>query len=133
MVDTAFEESNGAGLGLDEDTEDSSPRDTRRNRRKPKIIKDDEVELVLDDILARRQTDEDARADWMRMRLERYAKYRGWVNPKSFPWPDAANSHIPIMFTDSQRFQDTLHNAVMAIRPVVTAIATELKDKDKED
>ena len=133
MVDTAFEESNGAGLGLDEDTEDSSPRDTRRNRRKPKIIKDDEVELVLDDILARRQTDEDARADWMRMRLERYAKYRGWVNPKSFPWPDAANSHIPIMFTDSQRFQDTIHNAVMAIRPVVTAIATELKDKDKED
>lgn len=122
----------GTSLGLVEDLEGSGEVPKRRSRRKPRIIKDDEKQLVLDDIIERKKKDEDARGDWMQMRLERYAKYRGWLADKNFPWPDAANAHLPILLTDSQRFQDTMHNAIMAIRPVVKSQAKETKDKDKE-
>ena len=71
------------------------------------------------------------RTDWMDRRLQRYAKMRGWLEPKNYPWPNAANTHVPLLMTDSQRMQDTLHNAVLATRPVVSANAVHPKDKDK--
>lgn len=71
------------------------------------------------------------RADWTEARLQRYAKYRGWLEPKNYPWPNAANAHIPLLMTDSQGMQDTLHNAVLGQRPVMSAEATNQADKEK--
>ena len=73
------------------------------------------------------------RQEWMDRRLQRYAKMRGWLEPKNYPWPNAANTHVPLMQTDSQRMQDTLHNAVLATRPVIGANAIHSKDKDKTE
>lgn len=72
------------------------------------------------------------RTDEIDARLQRYAKYRMWLEPKSFPWEDSSNFAMPDLMTASQRLQDTLHNAVMSSRPVVMAKATKKHDREKE-
>mgnify|MGYP003672189732 CR=1 FL=1 len=115
----------------DEQAED--PRKARRTKRaKPKIISDADKEKVLDEVLEKMRVDEDARSNWLDDRLARYAKYRGWMGNKNFPWDNCSNAHLPTMMTHSQRLQDTLHNAVMSIHPVIHAIATKQADKEKE-
>jgi hypothetical protein len=69
----------------------------------------------------------------MEKRLQLYAKYRGWLETKNYPWPNASNVHVPILMTDSQGMQDTLHNAVLGQRPVMSAQATNKADNDKQE
>lgn len=97
------------------------------NKRSFKIDKDDAVARVLEDY----ESDLLDRADWTEQRIQRYAKYRGWLEPKNYPWPNAANTHNPILMTDCQRMQDTLHNAVIGNRPPLSAIAAAKGDTDK--
>ena len=97
------------------------------NKRSFKIDKDKAIRRIIEDY----DGDLLDRADWTEQRIQRYAKYRGWLEPKNYPWPNAANSHNPILMTDCQRMQDTLHNAVMGQRPVMSAIATNGGNKDK--
>ena len=66
-------------------------------------------------------------------RLQRYAKYRMWTEPKDWPWEDATNFANPDMMTASMRLQDTLHNAVMSSRPAVMAKATKKHDSEKTE
>ena len=90
-------------------------------------------DLITQRVIKEFDQDIQDRAEWMDRRLQRYAKMRGWLEPKNYPWPNAANTHVPLLMTDSQRMQDTLHNAVLATRPVVSANAIHSKDKDKTD
>jgi hypothetical protein len=41
--------------------------------------------------------DLDDRNDWNEMRIQRYAKLRGWRADKQFPWPGASNAHLPFL------------------------------------
>ncbi len=128
-------------LGLGEDNVEPSPKEKRRaSRRKPKIIegkdgrtRKEELVIIVDNILKTMNDDIDARDSWMDMRTERYAKLRGWRGDKDYPWPDSANVHIPVMQIDNLRTQDTLHNAVLAIRPVINAKSTKRADQPKEE
>ena len=67
------------------------------------------------------------------MRLQRYAKLRGWTEPKDFPWPDASNVALADIQTANLRVQDTLHNAVMSGSPVIAAKALSTQDGPKEE
>lgn len=89
--------------------------------------RDEFVQSVID----RYQDDLYDRSDWSEARLQRYAKLRGWMETKNYPWPDASNQHVPMLMTNSQRTQDTLHNAVMGTRPVMSAIAVNKVDAEK--
>ena len=91
----------------------------------------EDQDQFVQDILARYQDDLNDRTDWSEGRLQRYAKYRGWLEPKNYPWPDASSQHVPMLMSNSQRTQDTLHNAVLSTRPVMSAIAVNAADKDK--
>lgn len=73
------------------------------------------------------------RTAWNDLRLQRYAKFRGWMEPRDYPWPNASNVHVPILTQNSLRTQDTLFNAVMASRPCVTPKAVRKADAAKED
>lgn len=77
------------------------------------------------------EDDLEDRADWAERRIQRYAKLFGWREPKNYPWPNASNQHVPMLMTNSLRTQDTLHNAVLASRPVVSAIAINKGDAEK--
>lgn len=72
-----------------------------------------------------------ARSADIEARLQRYAKFRMWTEPKTFPWENASNAAIPDIMTAAMRMEDTLHNATMQSRPVVNATAVNKINKDK--
>ncbi len=98
-------------------------------RRSFNFDKDEAVEQLLKWY----EQDLDDREEWSERRLQRYAKYRGWLEAKDYPWPDASNAYIPLMMTDSQQMQDTLHNGVMSQRPVMAPQAFNPADKEKAE
>lgn len=71
------------------------------------------------------------RADWSERRIQRYAKLFGWLEPKHYPWPNASNQHVPMLMTNSQRTQDTLQNAALTARPLMSASAINKGDAEK--
>ena len=99
----------------------------RRRNRRLRVDKDEIVKRVLefyDRELRNRQADRE-------IRLQRYAKYRMWTEPKDFPWPEASNVPLPDMTEKSLRVQDTLVNAVMSQRPAVSPVAIQENDEKK--
>jgi len=78
------------------------------------------------------RNDKDARDRDRSIRLQRYAKYRMWVEGNDFPWEDASDLPMSDMLEKSLRMQDTIHNAVMQARPPITANALNKADKEKE-
>jgi len=66
------------------------------------------------------------------LRLQRYAKFRGWVEGKDWPWENASDVPFPDMSEKSLRIQDTLHNAVMSQRPPIGSKALSKQDKEKQ-
>jgi hypothetical protein len=66
-------------------------------------------------------------------RLQRYAKYRGWLREKTSPWPGCSNVHLPLLQTAELRLNAGLHNVVMTMRPVVSAKATQAAHVEREE
>lgn len=99
-------------------------------KRTKSLVKD--PEKVLADLIHKFNTDIDDRQDWAERRIQRTAKYRGWREIKTYPWENASNVHLPIIMTDVQRTEDTLHNAVLSTRPVMNAKASNKEFEAKE-
>src|SRR5262245_60265069 len=91
-------------------------------------IRVEDIDKFVDTVIKRYDQDLQDRVDWSDARLQRTAKLRGWLETKNYPWPDASNQHVPLLMSNSQRTQDTLHNAVMGSRPVMAAIAVNKGD-----
>ena len=74
------------------------------------------------------------RGEFYARRLDRYAKYRGWVSePKRSPWPGCSDVQFPMMQTAELRLNAGLHNVVMTMRPLASARAARPADQAKED
>ena len=116
------------------------PTDTRDDGTPPEFILDDPAgvkvkppkrheqvvenkDKVVFDLIETYLRDLVDRDEWAKARIQRTAKFRGWREKKTYPWDDACNSHLPIIMTDVQRTEDTLHNAVLSTRPVMNAKA----------
>lgn len=104
--------------------------DIKPPQRKKSLIKD--PVKVASDIITKYTHDVEDRSDWSEKRLQRTAKYRGWREGKTYPWPGASDAHLPIIMTDVQRTEDTLHNAVLSVRPVMNAKGAN-KDVEKKE
>ena len=78
------------------------------------------------------ETDLSDRSAWNEMRIQRYAKMRGWTEPKDFPWADASNAALTFLMTESTRSQDTLCNAILAKHPIVESRAIAKADMTKQ-
>lgn len=104
----------------------------RRKRRKRVLnITQKQINKILTDF------DEDLqrRATRIKMREARYAKYRGWhvLEPKIFPWKNAANYWVPIMQIGARHLEAVLENATKGIRPLMQAKARQARNVDKGD
>src|SRR3990167_1658761 len=104
--------------------EDIAPR---RRRRPLTLDREDTVKTILERV----QSAQEERQTWMDQRVVRYAKLRGWLETRDWPWTNASNQHIPIMIADTLRIEAGLFNAVLGIRPVMQAktLRRELKDQ----
>lgn len=107
-------------------TGEAEPVQRVRRRRRMTLDTDAVTQRVWETIDAVR----DDRASWMELRLVRYAKLRGWLQDKTWPWDDASNQHIPMMQADSLRIQAGLHNAVLGARPVMVGKSLSVAQKD---
>ena len=103
-ADSAAED---AGMPDVDEAEEVAQAPKAPTRRRSFSFKKDEV---IDELLKWYDQDLQDRQEWSDRRLQRYAKYRGWLEAKDYPWPDASNVFIPLMMTDSQQMQDTLSN-----------------------
>lgn len=92
----------------------------RRTRSRVESLKIDK-EMLANRIKNFYDKDMQDRSGEIDARLQRYAKYRMWTEPKNWPWTDATNSAIPDMMVACGRMEDTLHNAVMSSRPPIMA------------
>jgi hypothetical protein len=66
-------------------------------------------------------------------RLQRYAKFRGWTEGRDYIGDQTSDASLPDMMTQSNKIQDTLHNAVMSSRPIVSATAISERNKSQQD
>ena len=120
---------NGAGLALAETTPPAPvtfPRRPRFSLDAPVYV--ESVVRRVDQLL-----NDTNRAQWMAQRVARYAKYRGWLEEKSFPWPNCANSHPPLLPMAELRANAGLHNTVMTLRPLLSAKATQRAHVPREE
>ena len=99
-------------------------------QRKTTLVEDKEKTVAK--LIKRYGDDLEDRSDWTERRIQRTAKYRGWREIKAFPWDGASNAHLPIIMTDVQRTEDTLHNAVLSTRPVMQSKAASKANSGKE-
>lgn len=99
-------------------------------QRKRSLIK--EPEKVVAKLIDKFNGNIQDRSDWAERRIQRTAKYRGWREIKTYPWENASNAHLPIIMTDVQRTEDTIHNAVLSTRPVMNAKAANRSIEPKE-
>lgn len=72
------------------------------------------------------------RGEWLEQRLQRYAKYRGWLPEKTFPWQSCSNVHIPLLQIAELRANAGLHNVVMTLRPLMSAKAERRDNVERE-
>lgn len=110
----------------------------KKNMRAPKRYRQRHESLTLDKeqlgnyLVECLDRDLQDRSEWNDMRLQRYAKLRGWREPKDYPWQDASNAHLPFLMTECLRQQDTIHNAVLARHPVCESSAILKVNQEKQ-
>ncbi len=105
----------------------------KRKRRRVESLSIDK-EVIANRIHKFYTDDTTDRAGDIDNRLQRYAKMRMWTSRKDAPWEDASDAAVPDILTHSLRVQDTLHNAVMSMRPAIVSKAiTGKEDMDKQD
>ena len=106
--------------------------DERRTRRRVRtIVSGDRKQEIINRVLDFYDRDWADCAKARDSRLQRTAKFRGWVEGKTWPWENASDVPLTDLMEKSLRVQDTLHNAVMSQTPPVGATALQKKDKDK--
>ncbi len=104
----------------------------KRTRKRTESLKFDR-KIISDRIHKFWNDDTIDRTQDLEARIQRYAKFRMWTEGKDFPWEDSSDVGLPDMITHSLRMQDTLHNAVMSIRPaIVTKAISGKEDADKQ-
>lgn len=103
----------------------------RRERKRRESFRIDKDEIA-QRILKFYQDDMESMSADIDSRLQRYAKFRMWVEGKDWPWENCSDAKIPDVMTTSLAMQDTLHNAVMSVRPPISAEAMHSVDKDKQ-
>lgn len=103
----------------------------RRTRPRRDTFAFDDQEIA--ERVIRFYTQDDAdRTHEKEARMQRYAKYRMWTEPKDWPWPEASNIPLSDIQEKGLRVEDTLHNAVMSARPPIGAKAIAKHNKEKE-
>jgi len=101
-------------------------------RSRPRSLPIDNKQALAGHIDESITRDLDDREEWNQMRIQRYAKLRGWRKQKTFPWDNASNAHIPYLATECNRTADTMHNAILAKHPVVEAMAVQKVNQGKQ-
>ena len=104
-----------------------------KTSRMKAVATEGERNAIVDRVKRFFEMDETSRSFQKIDRLQRYAKFRMVTPGKDFPWPDASDTTMPDMMTQSLRIQDTLHNSVMSSESPVAAHPLNDKGRDNAE
>jgi hypothetical protein len=104
----------------------------RRERFRRQRMEDEERQEIVTRVLEFARDDIDNRAEDRDRRLQRYAKYRQWTEGKHEPWENSSDVALSDIAEAVLNTQDTLTNAILSNRPVVSANAIKLENSEKE-
>ena len=105
------------------------PTRRRKKTHELKIDKQAAVDFVVNSL----NRDLLARQDRQNMRLDRYAKLRGYKEKKDWPYSNCANFSLPVMQIAEMRVKSTLENAAKSIRPMLNAKARQRRNAPKQE
>lgn len=103
-----------------------------RLRRQSLRLSPEKRKAIVKRVLDFADADRTARDVDLEQRMQRYAKYRMWTEGEGGPWPGSSDIPLSDMQEKSLRVQDTLHNAVMANRPAINAMAVHRVNAEKQ-
>lgn len=105
----------------------------RERRREGPRIDAEMAEGLVNRVLKMADKDVEERAEDRERRLQRYAKYRQWTEGKSWPWENSSDVALPDITEACLGLQDTLTNAILSSRPVVSANAIKPENRANEE
>lgn len=113
------------------------PKRAKRSRPKLTYGIEDGIALTADELVTKIDNlvreEQRKRSFWIEQRYIRYAKLRGWLESKDWPWENASNQHVPVMLANCLRVEAGLFNAVLGVRPVMNAKPTRKDQKEGAD
>lgn len=104
----------------------------KRERHRRSRMSPEKREEIVHRVMKFANDDMDARTDDRERRLQRYAKYRQWTEGKDEPWENSSDIALSDITEASLNLQDTLTNAILSSRPVVSANALKEENAGKE-
>ena len=104
----------------------------KRERVRKRTISKEKRQEIIHRVLEFADKDIDGRADDRERRLQRYAKYRQWTEGKDHPWENSSDIALSDIAEAVLNLQDTLTNAILSSRPVVSANALKKENREKE-
>lgn len=108
------------------------PMRLERARPDPLKLTTDEKQKIVERVKAFAREAEDARIDDKKHREQLYAKLMQWAEPDRGPWEDSTNVTLPDILTAVLRTEDTLMNAGLTSRPMVSSRATRNADMERQ-
>ena len=72
------------------------------------------------------EIDEDSRKQWVEKAVTGLKLLKAYMNPKSWPWENCSNVHLPIITTAVIQFQARAYDALIGAKGAVQIINTEL-------
>ncbi|MDZ4347035.1 MAG: hypothetical protein U1E51_31880 [Candidatus Binatia bacterium] len=114
-------------------SEPALPEETKPSRKRRKRSLKIDHEAVATSVIERLDKGLIARFDFMQIRLDRYAKLRGWLPTKNWPFVDCSNFWVPVIATASLRIRAALYNATIGMRPTIISKARQRQNQKKQD
>lgn len=124
---------------MDELTDKPSGTEPKLKEARPRLRRKQgfttlDNDAVVRYVLERLRLDLDEREEWNQMRLDRYAKLRGWLPDKKHPLgTQAANVWMPVMLTASLRLKAGLENATKSMRPLMQSKAHQRRNIERQE
>ncbi len=103
----------------------------KRMRRKKSLKLD--ADAIVNSVITRLDKGLRDRSDFMQIRLDRYAKLRGWLPTKDWPFSNCSNFWMPVIATASYRVKAALYNATLGMRPTIISKARQRQNQPKQD
>jgi len=103
----------------------------RERFRRTRMDKDERQEII-ERVLKFATDDIDARVEDKDRRLQRYAKYRQWTENRDGPWEGSSDIALSDITEAVLNLEDTLTNAILSNRPVVTSNALKKEHNDRQ-
>jgi chaperonin GroES len=93
-------------------------------------LKKEELTEIGNTVVKEYKADVESRVDFDKRRAGWVKLFSGMRDPKDFPWPNASNTHLPLLSTACLQFQSRAYEALLPSKEIAKCLSTDGKTKD---